>query len=50
MSISISNEIEFGNFFYCNGDIIFGNRKAFYEKQFESFDDLQNTWLTFLKQ
>jgi len=28
MSISISNEIEFGNFFYCNGDIIFGNRKA----------------------
>jgi thiol-disulfide isomerase/thioredoxin len=29
---------------------IFGNRKAFYEKQFESFDDLQNTWITFLKQ
>ena len=26
------------------------NRRTFHEKQFESFEELQNTWLTFLKQ
>lgn len=26
------------------------NKRTFHEKQFESFEELQNTWLTFLKQ